>query len=273
MEALVTRNFIISSLSQIPEDAPELELDRAAAREVTALGTQLVATQRRSGVVDLARLVVALHRTLFLGELTPIARGIVLARTLEELEPGDWITVAADLAHGLNNAQLEGIGSSGLLALRRALSAGCPERCERGLERVERVLLSRAPVEVSDAGGLWVVAEGWGVSATEARAVVKKAVPDLRGRLGGSVVIAVAREEAATSRGVLVEHYRRCAEVLSQTGLEALERASRYGRVLLMPKEQLLPAKACTLAERVVAVLARLNAALRPVTERIFEPA
>jgi len=270
----VSRDFIISSLCQVPVDAPELvEADRASAGEVTAIGTKLVADHRRGGVIDLSRLLVAVNRTLFLGELTPIARGIVLARLLEEMEGGDWITVAADLAHGLNNAQLEGIGSSGLLALKAALKAGCPERCERGLERVERVLAGRAPVEVSDAGGLWVVAEGWGVSESEARAVVQQALPDLRGRLGGSVVIAVAREESATSRGVLIEHYRRCAAVLSEQGLQTLERAARFGRVLLMPQEQLLPAKALTYADKAMAMLARLNAALRPVRERIFEPA
>ncbi len=269
----MTRNFIISSLSSIPDSVPELEADRASAGEVTAIGTQLVADHRRGHVVDLSRLLVALHRTLFLGELTPISRGIVLARTLEEMEAGDWITVAAELAHGLNNAQLEGIGTSGLLALRRALKAGCPERCERGLERVEHVLAGRAPVEVSDAGGLFVIAEGWGVAASEARAVVRKALPDLRGRLDGSVVIAVQRAESATSRGVLIEHYRRCAEALSERGLEALERAARFGRVLLMPQEQLLPAKAYTLGERTLAFFARVNEALRPVRERIFEPA
>ncbi len=270
----MSRNFIISSLSQIPADAPELfEADRASAGEVTAIGTKLVADHKKGGLVDLSRLVVALHRTLFLGELTPIARGIVLARLLEEMEGGDWITVAADLAHGLNNAQLEGIGSAGLLALRHALRSGCPERCERGLERVEQVLAGRAPVEVSDAGGLWVVAEGWGVAESEARAVVRHSLPDLRGRLGGSVVIAVAREESATARGVLVEHYRRCASVLSAEGLEALERAARFGRVLLMPQEQLLPAKALTLGDKALALVSRLNAALRPVRERIFEPA
>lgn len=269
----MTRNFIISSLSHIPDDAPELELDQTAAREVTALGTRLVANHKKGHVLDLSRLLVALHRTLFLGELTPIARGIVLARTLEEMEVADWITVAADLAYGLNNAQLEGIGSSGLLEMRRALKAGCPERCERGLQRIDGVLAGRAPVEVSHAGGLWVVAEGWGVSEAEARAVVRQAVPDLRGRLGGSVVIAVTREEAHTSPGVLVEHYRRCAEVLSESGLEALERAARYGRVLLMPAEKLLPAKAYTLGERALAFCARVNAALKPVREAIFEPA
>jgi hypothetical protein len=269
----MTRDFIISSLSHIPDDAPELELDQTAAREVTALGTQLVASHKKGQVIDLSRLLVALHRTLFLGELTPIARGIVLARTLEELEGSDWITIAADLAHGLNNAQLEGIGSSGLLALRRALKAGCPERCEQALRRIEGVLAGQAPVEVSHAGGLWVVAEGWGVSEDEARGVVRQALPDLRGRLGGQVVIAVTREEAQTSPGVLVEHYRRCAEVLSAHGLQTLERAARYGRVLLMPAERLLPAKACTFSERALAFCARVSAALKPVREAIFEPA
>jgi hypothetical protein len=270
----VTRNFIISSLCHIPEDAPELvEADVASAKEITAIGTQLVADHRKGQVIDLSRFIVALHRTLFLGELTPIARGIVLARTLEEMEGGDWITVAADLAHGLNHNQLEGIGSAGLLALKRALKAGCPERCERALERVERVLKGRAPVEVSDADGLFVVAEGWGVSAAEGRTLVQQALPDLRGRLGGSVVIAVAHEEAMTQRGVLIEHYRRCAEVLSKTGLDNLERAARFGRVLLMPQEQLLPAKALTWTERALAFCARVHAALRPVRERIFEPA
>jgi hypothetical protein len=103
--------------------------------------------------------------------------------------------------------------------------------------------------------------------------VVQQALPDLRGRLGGSVVIAVAREESATSRGVLIEHYRRCAAVLSEQGLQTLERAARFGRVLLMPQEQLLPAKALTYTDKAVAMLARINAALRPVRERIFEPA
>jgi hypothetical protein len=269
----VARDFIISSLCMVPENAPELEADAASAREITAIGEQLVADHRRGALIDLSRFLVALHRTLFLGELTPIARGIVLARSLEEMEGGDWVTVAADLAHGLNNAQLEGIGSAGLLALERALKAGCPERCERGLERVRQVLAGRAPVEVSAAGGLWVVAEGWGVAESEARALVRQALPDLRGRLGGSVVIAVAHEEAATSRGVLIEHYRRCGQVLSANGLAMLERAARFGRVQLLPQEQLLPAKALTYTERAMAVLARINAVLRPVRERIFEPA
>lgn len=274
LEALVARDFIISSLCSIPEDAPELAADDvASARGVTEIGVRLVANHRKGGVIDLSRFLVALHRSLFLGELTPIARGIVLARTLEEMEGGDWITVAADLAHGLNHAQLEGIGSAGLLALERALKAGCPERCERGLDRVRRVLHGRAPVEVSAADGLWVVAEGWGVSESEARALVTQALPDLRGRLGGAVVIAVAREESQTSRGVLIEHYRRCAAVLSPRGLELLERAARFGRVQLLPCEQLLPAKALTYTERATAMLARVNAALRPLTDRIFEPA
>jgi hypothetical protein len=223
--------------------------------------------------MDLSRFLVALHRTLFMGALTPIRRGIVVARVLEELEGGDWITVAGDLAHGLNNAQLEGIGSSGLLALERALKAGCPERSDRALDRVQQVLAGRAPVEVSDAGGLWVVAEGWGVCAQEARRTVRHALPELRGRLGGTVTIAVSREESETSRGVLIEHYRRCAEVLSASGLETLERAARFGRVLLLPQEQLLPAKALTHTERAKGFLGRLNEALRPVRDRIFAPA
>ena len=268
----MSRNFIISSLSQIP-DAPEFEEDRTSVSEVTAIGTQLVASHRKGGIIDLSRFIVSLHRALFLGELTPIARGIVLARTLEQLEGSDWITVAAELAHGLNNAQLEAIGSAGLLAMKRALKAGCPERCERGLERVEQVLACRAPVEVSDAEGLWVVAEGWGVTASVARAAVQAAVPDLRGRLGGSVVVAVSHQEASTARGVLVEHYRRCAEVLSADGLEALERAARFGRVILLPQEQLLVAKALTLGERAWAAVAKVSAVLKPVTERIFVPA
>jgi len=147
------------------------------------------------------------------------------------------------------------------------------QRCERGLERVDHVLAGRAPVEVSDADGLYVVAEGWGVSDEEAKRLVTQALPDLRGRLGGAVVIAVHRDEAATQRGVLIEHYRRCAEVLSRAGLETLERAARFGRVQLLPQEQLLPAKALTYTERAMAMLARVNAALRPVRERIFEPA
>ena len=273
-EVVVSRDFIISSLCQVPDDAPELAAaDLESAREVTAIGSQLVADHRKGHVIDLSRLIVALHRTLFLGELTPIARGIVLARTLEEMEGGDWITVAAELAHGLNNAQLEGIGTSGLLALKAELKAGCPERCERALERVERELLGRAPVELSDAQGLWVVDEGWGVSAKDARALVHQSVPDLRGRLGGSVVIAVARDEASTSRGVLIEHYRRCAAVLSESGLQTLERAARFGRVILMPQEQLLPARALTAGERALGLFARAYEALKPVRERIFEPA
>ncbi|MBK7857650.1 MAG: hypothetical protein IPJ65_03270 [Archangiaceae bacterium] len=269
----MAKDFIISSLCMVPEGELEVENDLQSAREITAVGEALVADHRRAGVIDLSRFLVALHRTLFLGELTPIGRGIVLARTLEEMEGGDWITVAAELAHGLNNAQLEGIGSAGLLALKRALKSGCPERCERGLERVREILARRAPVEVSAAGGLWVVVEGWGVTDAEARGLVQKALPELRGKLGGSVVIAVSREEASTSRGVLIEHYRRCGEVLSRTGLEMLERAARFGRVQLLPQEQLLPARALTFSERTLAVLSRINAVLRPVTERIFEPA
>jgi hypothetical protein len=270
----VRRDFIISSLSQIPDHAPELaEADLASAREVTAIGSQLVVDHRRGSVMDLSRFLVALHRTLFMGELTPICRGIVVARVLEQLEGSDWISVAADLAHGLNNAQLEGVGSAGLLALERALKSGCPERCEQGLERVRQVLSRRAPVELCDADGLWVVAEGWGVCAAEARRTVRHALPELRGRLGGTVIIAVSREETGTARGALVEHYRRCAEVLSKSGVETLERAARFGRVLLMPQEQLLPARAMSFTERAAAALTRVNEVLRPVRERIFAPA
>ena len=126
---------------------------------------------------------------------------------------------------------------------------------------------------MSDAGGTWVVAEGWGVEAAEAHALVTRAMPELRGRLGGAVIVAVSREEANTSRGVLIEHYRRCAEVLSKKGLDMLERAAKFGRVQLMPQQQLLPAKALTFSEKTVAWFNKVNAALRPVRERIFEPA
>jgi hypothetical protein len=270
----VERDFIIGSMCMVPDGGLDfVETDSNAAREITDIGTKLVADHRRGGLVDLSRFLTALHRTLFLGELTPIGRGIVLARTLEEMEGGDWVTVSAELAYGLNNNQLEGIGSSGLLAMRRALKAGCPERTEQALVRVEQVLAGRAPVEVSDAGGTWVVAEGWGVEASDAHALVQMALPELRGRLGGAVIVAVSREESMTSRGVLIEHYRRCAEVLSQKGLDMLERAAKFGRVQLLPQEQLLPAKALTFSEKAMQWAAKVNAALRPVRERIFEPA
>ena len=146
-------------------------------------------------------------------------------------------------------------------------------RAAQRMNHAELGPLNVARSTVSDADGIYVVAEGWGVSESEARALIALAMPDLRGRLGGAVVIAVAREEAATPRGVLIEHYRRCAEVLSEAGLETLERAARFGRVQLLPQEQLLPAKALTYTEHALAMFAKINSALRPLRERIFEPA
>jgi hypothetical protein len=267
------RNFIISSVYLAGDDVPEAEEVHDSVQRTLDIGTKLLADHSRRGVIDLSRLLNALHRTLLEAELTPVARGVVLARVLEELQGEHWITVASELAHGLNNAQLDGIGSAGLLALARALRAGCKERNERALDRVMDVLQHRAPVEISDADGLFIVADGWGVNEPDARQAVIQALPELRGRLGGCVVVAVDPKETTTSQQLLVEHYRRCAEVLSKEGLETLQRASKFGRVHLLPQSQLLAARAKTYGERAWAALAWLSQVTRPVRERIFVPA
>jgi hypothetical protein len=267
------RNFIISSVFLAGDDVPDVDEVHSSVRETLEIGSRLLRDHSRRGVVDLSRLITALHRTLFEAELTPVARGVVLARVLEELEGSHWITVSSELAHGLNNAQLDGIGSAGLLAMARALRAGCPERNERGLERVMHVLEHRAPVEIADADGLFIVADGWGVNEPDARLAVKQALPELRGRLGGCVVVAVDPKEATTSQQLLVEHYRRCAEVLSKEGIEMLQRASKFGRVHLLPQAQLLAARQKTAGERAMGVLSWLGEVTRPVRDRIFVPA
>ncbi len=268
----MSRNFIISSVYLAGEDVPVTDVDQSATQRLLEAGVALVAQHRKCDVLDLSRLLTSLHRAMFDGELTPVARGVFLARALEELEGADWITVAAELSHGLNNAQLDGIGSAGLLALSRALKAGCPERCERALERVSHVLLHRAPVELSEAGGLFIVSDGWGVTEPSARQAVKQALPELRGRLGGCVVVAVDPKEANTSRALLVEHYRRCADVMTAEGIATLERAQKFGRIHLLPQEQLLAARAKSLGERARTVLGWVDAVIKPVRERIFVP-
>jgi hypothetical protein len=270
---MCARDFIISSVYLAGDDVPDSDQVHASVRETLEIATKLLADHTRRGVIDLSRLVTALHRALFEAELTPVARGVVLARLLEELEGSHWITVAAELGHGLNNAQLDGIGSAGLLAMARALRAGCPERNEQALERVMTTLQHRAPVEVSDADGLFIVSDGWGISAPDALQVVKQAMPELRGRLGGQVVVAVDPKESTTSQQLLVEHYRRCAEVLSKQGIEVLQRASKFGRVHLLPQQQLLAARTKSLGDRAHAALAWVASITRPVVERIFVPA
>jgi len=125
------------------------------------------------------------------------------------------------------------------------------------------VLYGRAPVEVSAAGGLWVVAEGWGVAESEAREVVR------RGRcltcaaaLGGSpwsspvapveevrdLARRAHRAHTAAAPGALAQRASRCSSVPPVRPRAALA------------SEQLLPAKALTYSERAMAMLARSDA-------------
>lgn len=269
------RDFIISSLFNISEretsDFPNTVF------EVTHFGTRLVDSHRFEDLVDLSRLSTALHRTLFYGEtqFSPMTRGIIVARTLEQLEIQDAGALAADFAHALTFAQLECIASSGLLALRLAMkTSNASARHEHVLQTIEHVLEGRAPIEASDAGGFCILVEGWGVSENEARKVLRLAMPELRGRLGGSVVIALAKEEQATSPEVVREHYRRCAEVLSPAIRQSLSRASQFERVRFVPQHQLMPARQLTWMENALAVWTRVDALMiRPIRDRMFVPA
>src|SRR4051812_25989615 len=134
------RDFIISSVYLAGADVPDNKLPHLSPRELLGLGAQLVRAHSRGEVVDLWRLYRALHRELIGPSLTPIARGVVLARALHELDRSARATLATRLVYELTDAQLLALSRSRLLALARA------QRCETSSQRLAMLLGRSSPV-------------------------------------------------------------------------------------------------------------------------------
>lgn len=229
----------------------------APLEQLLAKGRQLLAEREIPGTHthDWVRLQRDL-RALVDEDLSPAARGLLVANVLETLEPTARAHVALGLTHLLADGQVRLLGRAGALAVLRGCELLPPEWSSGPVAHLTSELRRRGSLSVLELAGATLVAEG--LSLTDVASIAHRLRRVARSgkasqSLAQLVLIFAAREEEHTPPSVLFESLRLAslAEGPRRGGL--VERTVAVG--LRLARRDSLPSATVTPAPRAVTSL------------------
>jgi hypothetical protein len=209
------RDFIISSLHNIPEgvledecDLPRIFGDVLRPEDADQVAERLLAPHRIGGTYHFDRTQKAFRELVARSQLGPAQLALVIDRALALLPRSACATVAIQVALSLREDHFAKIGRGGLLSMRDAACLADAEECDAALRRIDEEI-ERRSYSNEAVGGALLVADGVSeraVEAAEMRLSEMMSRPRLADALGGMLVVLVPRSEKSTPRSVLLAH-------------------------------------------------------------------